>query len=153
MAVVYLGLGSNLGDKAGNLFFATEEIARKIGDIRAKSNTIETDSWGFVSKNRFINMVVCVETDLSPEELLRICQEIEFASGRIEKSCCAIYADRILDIDILYYDNEIIQTELLIVPHPSIAKRNFVLIPMCEIAPDFTDPVSGKTMKELLSEL
>ncbi len=153
MAIIYLGLGSNLGDKAGNLFFAVEEIERKIGRVLAKSNTIESESWGFVSKNRFMNMVLCVDTNLLPMELLTACNEIETAAGRIEKSCCAIYADRTLDIDILYYDKEIIRTENLTVPHPHIAERDFVLIPLCEIAADFIDPLTGKTIIQMLEEL
>jgi 2-amino-4-hydroxy-6-hydroxymethyldihydropteridine diphosphokinase len=152
MAIVYLGLGSNLGDKAGNLFFAVEEIEQRIGRVLVKSNTIETESWGFVSKNRFMNMALCVETDLSPMDLLTICNEIEQGAGRIQKSCCAIYADRTLDVDILYYDKEIIRTEKLTIPHPHIAERDFVLIPMNEIAPDFEDPATRKTIAQMLEE-
>ncbi len=152
MAIVYLGLGSNLGNKAGNLFFAVGEIKRRIGRVLAKSNTVETESWGFVSRNRFVNMVVCVETNLLPTELLAVCNEIETTAGRIKKSCCAVYADRTLDIDILYYDKEIICTDALTIPHPHIEERDFVLIPMSEIAPDFVDPVTKKTIAQMLEE-
>ena len=133
MHTVYLSLGSNLGDKEQNLASAISEIARRIGDITAQSAFLETEPWGFDSDNTFLNAAVCVETQLSPYELLHTTQQIERDLGRMQKSERGVYHDRIIDIDILLYDDLHIQTPELTIPHPLMQQRDFVLIPLKEI--------------------
>lgn len=133
MHTVYLSLGSNLGDKEQNLTSAISEIARRIGDITAQSAFLETEPWGFDSDNAFLNAAVCVETQLSPYELLHTTQQIERDLGRMQKSEQGVYHDRIIDIDILLYDDLHIQTPELTIPHPLMQQRDFVLIPLKEI--------------------
>ena len=133
MHTVYLSLGSNLGDKEQNLTSAISEIARRIGDITAQSAFLETEPWGFDSDNAFLNAAVCVETQLSPYELLHTTQQIERDLGRVQKSHQGLYHDRIIDIDILLYDDLHIQTPELTIPHPLMQQREFVLIPLKEI--------------------
>lgn len=133
MHTVYISLGSNLGDKEQNLTSAISEIARRIGDITAQSAFLETEPWGFDSDNAFLNAAVCVETQLSPYELLHTTQQIERDLGRIQKSEQGLYHDRIIDIDILLYDDLHIQTPELTIPHPLMQQRDFVLIPLKEI--------------------
>lgn len=133
MHTVYLSLGSNLGDKEQNLASAVSEIARRIGDITDQSAFLETEPWGFDSKNTFLNAAVRVETELSPYELLNATQQIERDLGRKQKSEKGQYHDRIIDIDILLYDDLHIQTPELTIPHPLMQQRDFVLIPLKEI--------------------
>ena len=133
MHTVYLSLGSNLGDKEQNLASAVSEIARRIGDITDQSAFIETEPWGYDSKNTFLNAAVRVETELSPYELLNATQQIERDLGRKQKSDKGQYHDRIIDIDILLYDDLHIQTPELTIPHPLMQQRDFVLIPLKEI--------------------
>ena len=133
MHTVYLSLGSNLGDKEQNLASAVSEIARRIGDITAQSAFLETEPWGFDSENTFLNAAVRVETELSPYELLHATQQIERDLGRTHKSQHGQYHDRIIDIDILLYDDLHIQTPELTIPHPLMQQRDFVLIPLKEI--------------------
>ena len=133
MHTVYLSLGSNLGDKEQNLMSAISEIARRIGDITAQSAFLETEPWGYDSKNTFLNAAVCVETELSPLDLLHTTQQIERDLGRTHKSQQGQYHDRTIDIDILLYDDLHIQTPELTIPHPLMQQRDFVLIPLKEI--------------------
>ena len=133
MHTVYLSLGSNLGDKEQNLMSAISEIARRIGDITAQSAFLETEPWGYDSKNTFLNAAVCVETELSPLDLLHTTQQIERDLGRTHKSQQGLYHDRTIDIDILLYDDLHIQTPELTIPHPLMQQRDFVLIPLKEI--------------------
>ena len=133
MHKVYLSLGSNLGNKEQNLTSAISEIARRIGNIIAQSAFLETEPWGFDSDNAFLNAAVCVETQLSPYELLHTTQQIERDLGRIQKSEQGLYHYRIIYIDILLYDDLHIQTPELTIPHPLMQQRDFVLIPLKEI--------------------
>lgn len=133
MHTVYLSLGSNLGDKEQNLMSAISEIARRIGDITAQSAFLETEPWGYDSKNTFLNAAVRVETELSPLDLLHTTQQIERDLGRTHKSQQGLYHDRTIDIDILLYDDLHIQTPELTIPHPLMQQRDFVLIPLKEI--------------------
>ena len=149
MSLVYLGLGSNLGDKRKSIKKALALIEKMVGDIIAHSGLYETQPWGYDSLEVFLNMAVGVETNLKPEELLLVTENIERKIGRRKKSVTHKYQDRIIDIDILLYDNLILQTPKLIIPHPLMHRREFVLKPMLEIAPDFIHPVSGKTIAEL----
>ena len=141
MHIVFLSLGTNLGDKERNLNDAIAHIQRRIGTVVAKSAFVKTDPWGFVSENAFLNAAVKVETLLTPEDVLRVSKEIEQALGRTTKSVCREYHDRIIDIDILlYYAGSVIEgdglhmsTPELTIPHPLMNERDFVLVPLKEI--------------------
>lgn len=134
MHTIYLSLGTNLGDKEQNLLSAITEIGRRIGPVRAQSAFLPTEPWGFESENTFLNAAVCVETALSPLALLDETQQIERDMGRTQKTTVT-YHDRIIDIDILLYDDLHISTPRLTIPHPLMYKRDFVLIPLREILP------------------
>lgn len=134
MHTIYLSLGTNLGDKKQNLLSAITEIGRRIGPVRAQSAFLPTEPWGFESENTFLNAAVCVETALSPLALLDETQQIERDMGRTQKTTVT-YHDRIIDIDILLYDDLHISTPRLTIPHPLMYKRDFVLIPLREILP------------------
>ena len=149
MAIVYLGLGTNLGDKAANLHAAVHLISGKIGKVIFLSSFYATAPWGFESENSFLNAAICVETSLSPLEVLHRTQEIERTLGRTHKSTGGIYHDRIIDIDLLLYNKEIIQTPELTIPHPLMLQRDFVMNPLVEIAPDVVHPVFGKKLSAL----
>ena len=149
MAIVYLGLGTNLGDKAANLHAAVHLISGKIGKVISLSSFYATAPWGFESENSFLNAAICVETSLSPLEVLHRTQEIERTLGRTHKSTGGIYHDRIIDIDLLLYNKEIIQTPELTLPHPLMLQRDFVMNPLVEIAPDVVHPVVGKKLSVL----
>ena len=136
MHQVYLGLGTNLGDKEANLKAAIEEIRKRVGEITSLSAFHASEPWGFESENSFLNAVCCVHTDLSPMETLRTTQEIERSLGRLKKSTGGNYSDRVIDIDILLYDDLHIDTPELTIPHPLMWQREFVMIPLREIAPD-----------------
>jgi 2-amino-4-hydroxy-6-hydroxymethyldihydropteridine diphosphokinase len=131
--LVYLGLGSNIGDRYQTMATACEEIAKRIGPIVRRSTFIETEPWGFQSENRFLNGVVCCETELLPREVLWRTQQIERSLGRTRKSKAGIYHDRTIDIDILLYDHLTICEPDLRIPHPLMTARDFVMIPLLEI--------------------
>lgn len=152
MALVYLGLGSNLGDKEANLLQAIEQIKKQIGPIVARSVFFVSEPWGFDSENSFLNACVAAETAKIPLECLSLLKDIEKALGRPEKASGG-YKDRVIDLDILFYDNLVVDDATLCIPHPLLHKRNFVLEPLAEIAPDLVHPVFGKTIKKLLLEL
>lgn len=150
MATIYLGLGTNLGDKADNLQRAAEEINRTIGKVTSLSSFYETAPWGFRSDNTFLNAALCLESTLTPEEVLARTQQIERDLGRTHKSANGLYSDRPIDIDILLYDDLRLSTPTLTLPHPGLTDRLFVLLPMTEITPDLIHPVSGLSIRELL---
>jgi len=152
MNSVYLALGSNLGNKHIYLLQAIGYIAEKMGTFSAISKVYETKPWGFESENDFLNMVVCVETDLPPDEILTLTQSIEKTIGRTQKTKLS-YQDRVIDIDLLACNDWILQTDNLQLPHPLFHKRKFVLEPFNEIAPDFVHPVLQKKVKRLLFDL
>lgn len=136
MHQVYLGLGANLGDKEANLKAAVEEINKRVGEVTSLSAFYITEPWGFVSESSFLNAVCCVSTSLSPFELLTVTQDIERMIGRLKKSVNGIYSDRLIDIDILLYDDLQLTTPELTIPHPLMLERTFVMTPLAEIAPD-----------------
>ena len=147
--VIYLGLGTNQGDKEENLKRAIASLSLALGTYTSLSSFIETEPWGFESQNSFLNCVVAFRTTLPPMELLETTEKIERELGRTSKSNGGVYHDRIIDIDILLYGNEIINTERLTVPHPLMHERDFVLTPLCEIAPQAIHPVIGKSIAEI----
>jgi 2-amino-4-hydroxy-6-hydroxymethyldihydropteridine diphosphokinase len=130
---VYLGLGSNLGDKAWNLSEAIRLIGERVGQVLRQSSFIETEPWGFQSDNSFLNAVILCETDKTPREVLLLTQQIERDMGRRQKSVSVGYADRIIDIDILLYDDLTIDEPDLKIPHPLMHQRDFVMRPLQEI--------------------
>ena len=131
--MVYLGLGTNLGDKQKNLNDAIRMLENQVGEVEKVSSVIETEPEGFKSDNMFLNAVVKVRTALSPFELLDITQDVEKSLGRKEKSSNGIYHDRVIDIDILLYDDINISTPRLVIPHPRMTQREFVMTPLTEI--------------------
>lgn len=153
MKRLFLSLGSNLGDKKENLMRTIEKLSSALGTPAAVSSIIETEPWGFTSANSFFNCVAAFDTPLSPTEILHITQETEREMGRTAKSVNGEYKDRIIDIDILLYGDETINTENLTIPHPLMHKRRFVLEPLAQIAPRHLHPTLKKTIAELLNEL
>ena len=153
MAKVYLGLGTNLGDKEKNLRDAIQKIEERVGNVNSLSAFYATAPWGFQSENAFLNAAACVETTLSPRELLAVTQQIEREIGRTAKSVNHTYADRLIDIDLLMYDEQIINDPDLVLPHPLMHERRFVMEPLAEIAPDLLHPVLRETMLKLFSHL
>ena len=147
--MVYLGLGTNLGDKEQNLRMSVKKIEERIGNVVSLSAFYATAPWGFSSENSFLNAAFCVETTLLPLQVLEETQRIERELGRTEKSVNGLYADRLIDIDLLLYDDRVMDAERLILPHPLMTERRFVMEPLSEIAPDVVHPVLHKTMKEL----
>ena len=130
---VYFSLGSNLGDKEGNIREAISRIGELIGEVDRQSTLLATEPWGFESDNTFVNSAIRCTTSLSPFEILNITQNIERAMGRTLKSVDGQYHDRIIDIDILIYDDLHITTPQLTLPHPLMKERDFVMIPLKEI--------------------
>ena len=156
MTDLYLGLGSNLGDRERLLHRAVEILVERIGGLKSLSAFYETEPWGFCSDHPFLNAVAVLCTEKTPEEILRITQAAERELGRRSKSVGGTYADRPIDIDLLLYDDLILSTTSpsgakLILPHPLMAERDFVMKPLAEIAPGLVHPVLGKTIKELTS--
>lgn len=131
----YLGIGTNIGSRAANLHAALRMINEQAGHVLVCSSFIETEPWGFHSDNAFLNAVVAIDTPHSPYELLRITQAIERTMGRTSKSVDGVYSDRIIDIDILLYDDVTMDDAELTIPHPLMWKRRFVYEPLLEIAP------------------
>ena len=149
MSTVYLGLGTNLGDKEVQLRTAVNEIEKRIGRIMILSAFYTTIPWGFTSEHTFLNAACAVETSLNPYELLSVTQDIEKNLGRKHKSVKHHYADRLIDIDILFFDQIIIHEADLQIPHPLLTKRDFVLKPLVEIAPDLVHPINHLTIRKL----
>lgn len=152
MAITYLGLGTNIGNKRRNLITAAALLAERVGDVLALSGFYETEPWGFESNNRFLNAAVKLNTDYSPQELLVVTQQIEKELGRTEKSN-GTYHDRVIDIDILLYDDEVLQTPELVLPHPLMHERKFVMEPLAEIAPFVQHPIFKESIMDLNERL
>ena len=144
---VFLGIGGNLGDRLGNLRRAVELIGERIGRIEMVSSVYLSEPWGFKHAKYFTNIVAEIYTQLSADEVLTKAFEIEAELKRTRSG--KGYEGRTMDIDILFFNDEIINTERLIVPHPHICQRLFVLLPMAEIEPNFIHPQNGKTMQQL----
>ncbi len=150
---MYLGLGTNLGDKEQNLHLAIKYIEERIGNIISLSAFYTTAPWGFDSDNSFLNAAICVETAFLPFELLDVTKSIESFLGRKRKSMQGVYADRLIDIDLLLYEDFVISTKELTLPHPLMEQRLFVMEPLAEIAPGLLHPVLRESMLDLYKKL
>ena len=151
--LAYLSLGTNLGNKEENLRAAMKLIEEQIGNIVSQSALYTSEPWGFTSENSFLNNVVAVSTTMTPEKLLETTQHIELTLGRTRKSVNGQYADRRIDIDILFYDQQVTDTPTLTLPHPLLHHRLFVLEPLNQIAPTLTHPILKKDINTLCREL
>lgn len=148
LVTAYLGLGCNLGDREGNIATALQRLSQRM-TIDQVSSIYETEPTGYREQPWFLNAVCRVSTGLDPSSLLRLIKEIETELGRVPSFP---HGPRIIDIDILFFGDEVMETDTLTIPHPRIAERFFVLIPLVEIAPELVHPVAQKTLKQLLEE-
>ena len=147
--IAYLLLGTNLGNRSLNLSQATAMITQTIGLVTAASSIYETEPWGVTGQPNYRNQVLATETALEPMAMLAQIHEIEKSLGRKRR---IRWEARLIDIDILYYNDWLIESPTLVVPHARLAERRFVLAPLAEIAPDFVHPVLKKTNRDLLEE-
>ncbi len=146
---VFLLLGANLGEREATLAKATDLISERIAPVISQSHLYETAPWGVTDQPAFLNQVISIETMLTPEELLSRTLEIEKQLGRERR---LRWGARVIDIDMLYYSDLVLDTENLHLPHPRLHQRRFTLVPLVEIAPDFVHPVLHKTNQELLNQ-
>ncbi len=147
--MLFLLLGANLNDRAQTLRRATDLIGERVGTVVQRSGLYETAPWGVTDQPAYLNQVLTVETTLEPEAVLQQTQKIEEELGRVRQQK---WRARIIDVDILYYDALIVQTDTLTIPHPYLHQRRFTLVPLAEVAPNFTHPILGKTTVDLLAE-
>lgn len=147
----FILLGSNLGDREAILESAVDMIEERCGSVVLMSSLYESEPWGFETENLFLNQAIGVETSLEPHDLLSELLQIEAELGRVRQENHQGYESRPIDLDVIYYDDMVIADEELIVPHPSMHKRRFVLEPLCEIAPDFIHPLFRESNRELLA--
>jgi len=150
--IVYLALGSNEGDSIEIIQQAIEEIGSEIGMVEKVANFYKNEAIGFEANQEFVNTACMVLTALSAEKVLSETQKIEKKLGRKVKTS-GIYTSRPIDIDILYYNQQIIESDKLIIPHPSLAERDFVLFPMNDIASEHIDPKSKQSINQLFIKL
>lgn len=144
---IYLIIGGNMGEREQYLADCRVHISNMIGNIERMSAVYESESWGNTEQNAFLNQVLFVKTAQNAREVLQSCLTIEMKMGRIRD---AKWGSRIIDIDILFFNDEVIHENHLTIPHPHLQERRFVLVPLHELSPDLKHPVSGKTVQELL---
>lgn len=143
---VYLGLGTNLGDRRKNLEAAYGALAPQV-QVKRQSKVYETPAWGYEDQPAFLNAAVKAETELSPQDLLVFLKGLERKLGRTDSFR---WGPRLIDIDILFYDDQVINTPTLVVPHPHLHERAFVLVPLRDLDPDLVHPLTGKTVRQML---
>jgi 2-amino-4-hydroxy-6-hydroxymethyldihydropteridine diphosphokinase len=143
--LIYLSLGTNLGNRLANLQNAIAALPTKIEPV-VLSSVYESEPWGYTDQPTFLNQVVKANTDLEPEPLLEFIKETEIHLGRKETFR---FGPRLIDLDILFFDELVLDTTTLTIPHARIAERAFILIPLAEIAPDLSHPVLGKSIQQL----
>jgi 2-amino-4-hydroxy-6-hydroxymethyldihydropteridine diphosphokinase len=146
---VYIALGTNLDDRPANLQAALLALPPEV-DVVERSSIYETPPWGVVEQPSFLNQVVRAETHLAPEELLVYLKQLEIRLGR---QPAERYGPRLIDLDILFYDDQVLETDMLAIPHPRLRGRAFVLVPMAELAPNLVHPVLGMSITQLASEV
>jgi len=143
--IIYLSLGSNVDNRSANLKAAISSLAPQM-DVKKKSHVYETPPWGYTEQEKFLNQVVMAKTYLDPEPLMKHIKRLEVALGR---KATFRYGPRLIDIDILFYDDLVLETPSLTIPHPHLHERGFVLVPMMDIAPDHVHPIIGKSVREM----
>lgn len=146
---VYLALGTNLGDRHKNLFSALDLLA-SFAQLEARSNIYETDPWGYTEQPAFLNMCARITTELPPLELLQRLKVVEQHMGRVTTFQ---YGPRLIDLDIIFYDDLVFNHVVLQIPHPRLYERAFVLVPLAELAPELHHPILGKTVLEMMLAL
>ncbi len=145
----YIALGTNLGNRLANLRAAIAAFVPEIV-VTAESHVYETPPWGYEDQPAFLNMVVKAETGLGPESLLKNLKQLEVELGREQNFR---WGPRLIDLDILFYDNMVIDTPPLVIPHPRLHERAFVLVPLADVAPDLIHPIFQKSVSQLLAEV
>ena len=145
--VIYLALGTNLGDRSANLKQAIAALTPQM-EVKAKSPVYETPPWGFEDQPKFLNQVIKATTYLDPEPLLQHLKRLEVALGRKESF---LNGPRLIDIDLLFYNNLVVDKPSLVIPHPRLHERGFVLLPLMDLAPDLVHPVKKKSVREMLA--
>lgn len=151
MTKVYISLGANLGDRESSLRRSLQLIEARAGHLLRASSLYLSEPWGFDAEEDFLNQVVLINTELSPEELLTELQKIENELGRTSKTTSK-YESRIIDLDILFYGDRVVDHDLLKIPHPGVCLRKFVLLPLNEIESEFRHPVLNDSVNELLEK-
>jgi 2-amino-4-hydroxy-6-hydroxymethyldihydropteridine diphosphokinase len=146
--IVYLALGSNLGDRLANLKQAINALTPQM-EVKAKSQVYETPPWGYEDQPKFLNQAIKAKTYLDPEPLLKHIKRLEVALGRKETFP---NGPRLIDLDILFYDDQVLNTPSLVIPHPRLQERGFVLLPLMDIDPDLVHPVSKQSVREMVAQ-
>ncbi|HEU0291584.1 MAG TPA: 2-amino-4-hydroxy-6-hydroxymethyldihydropteridine diphosphokinase [Anaerolineales bacterium] len=145
--IVYLALGSNVGNRAAHLKAAIAALPPQM-EVKARSQVYETPPWGYADQEKFLNQVIMVKTYLSPEALIKHLKRLELALGR---ETTFQNGPRVIDIDILFYDDLVYESPTLVIPHPRLHERGFVLMPLMDIAPDLVHPVKQQSIRQLFA--